>query len=54
MGLHFHDWIDYYGVAFSRLDLLLWGCIFKTGLTIMGLHFHDGIGNYGVAFSRLN
>ena len=60
--LHIHHWINYCGVAFSRLDLLLWGCIFKTGLTIMdcifttalaimGSHFHDGIGYYGVAFS---
>ena len=24
MGSHFHDWIDYYGVAFS-IELLEWG-----------------------------
>ena len=27
MGSHFHDWIDYNGVAFSR-ELLEWGRIF--------------------------
>ena len=24
MGSHFHDWIDYYGVAFS-IEVLEWG-----------------------------
>ena len=28
MGLHFHDWMDYNGVAFST-QLLEWGCIFS-------------------------
>ena len=28
MGLHFHDWIDYNGVAFS-IGLLEWGHIFS-------------------------
>ena len=28
MGLHFHDWIDYNGVAFS-IELLEWGHIFS-------------------------
>ena len=28
MGSHFHDWIDYNGVAFS-IDLLEWGCKFS-------------------------
>ena len=28
MGLHFHDWSDYNGVAFS-IELLEWGRIFS-------------------------
>ena len=28
MGSHFHDWIDYNGLAFS-IDLLEWGCKFS-------------------------
>ena len=28
MGLHFHDWIDYSGVAFSK-ELLEWGRTFS-------------------------
>ena len=28
MGLHFHDWIDYNGVAFSK-ELLEWGRTFS-------------------------
>ena len=28
MGSHFHDWIDYNGVAFSK-ELLEWGRIFS-------------------------
>ena len=28
MGLHFHDWSDYNGVAFS-IELLEWGHIFS-------------------------
>ena len=28
MGLHFHGWIDYNGVAFS-IELLEWGYIFS-------------------------
>ena len=40
MGLHFHNWIDYRGVAFS-IELLESGCTFsdfwgKTGLHIYG------------------
>ena len=30
MGSHFHDWIDYNGVAFS-IELLEWGRIFSGG-----------------------
>ena len=30
MGSHFHDWIDYNGVAFS-IWLLEWGCTFFLG-----------------------
>ena len=29
MGSHFHDWIDYHGVAFSIQELLEWGRIFS-------------------------
>ena len=34
MGSHFHDWIDYNGVAFSRLsiELLEWGRTFSDCL----------------------
>ena len=28
MGSHFHDWIDYYGIAFS-IELLEWGSTFS-------------------------
>ena len=28
MGSHFHDWIDYNGVAFS-IELLEYGCTFS-------------------------
>ena len=28
MGSHFHDWIDYDGVAFS-IEVLEWGCTFS-------------------------
>ena len=40
MGSHFHDWIDYNGVAFS-IELLEWGRTFsefwdKTVLNIYG------------------
>ena len=28
MGSHFHDWIDYNGIAFS-IELLKWSCIFS-------------------------
>ena len=40
MGSHFHDWIDYNGVAFS-LELPDWGCTFpdfwsKIGPQIYG------------------
>ena len=36
MGLHFHDWMDYNGVAFST-ELLEWGRIFNR-VTRMGSH----------------
>ena len=41
MGSHFHDWIDYHGVAFS-IELLEWGGTFsdfwgKTVFHIYGL-----------------
>ena len=37
MGSHFHDWIDYNGVAFS-IELLEWGHIFSGfgGKNILG------------------
>ena len=31
MGLHFHDWIDYSGVAFS-IEWLEYGCTFSDFL----------------------
>ena len=41
MGSHFHDWIDYNGVAFS-IELLEWGCTFSDfGVKKFFLH------NYG-------
>ena len=38
MGSHFHNRIQYNGVRFL-VELLQWGHIFTTGLTIMGLDF---------------
>ena len=38
MGLHFLNRTDYNGVRFL-VELLQWGHIFTTELTIMGLHF---------------
>ena len=38
MGSHFHNRTDYNGVTFL-VELLQWGRIFTTELTIMGLHF---------------
>ena len=59
MGSHFHNWTDYNGVTFL-VELLEWGRIFTTGLTIMGLHFsrvttmgshfHNRIDYNGVTF----
>ena len=37
MDAHFHDWIDYYGVAFS-IELLEWGRTFSKFLTLI---IHD-------------
>ena len=36
MGLHFHDWIDHYGVPFS-IELLEWGRTFSDfwGKTVL-------------------
>ena len=36
MGSHFHDWIDYHGVAFS-IELLEWGRTFSDfrGKTVL-------------------
>ena len=44
MGLHFHDWIEYNGVAFS-IELLEWGRIFsgfggKNILTSMEFRYY--------------
>ena len=33
MESHFHDWIDYNGVAFS-IELLEWGRTFSAGYTV--------------------
>ena len=38
MGSYFHNWVGYNEVTFL-VDLLEWGRIFTTRLTIMGLHF---------------
>ena len=38
MGPHFHDWIDYNGVAFS-IDLLEWGRTF-SGVEALKGHRH--------------
>ena len=39
MGWHFHDWIDYNGVAFS-IELLEWGRIFSDfwGKTVLHIY----------------
>ena len=39
MGLHFHDWIDYNGVAFL-IELLGWGCTFSDcrGKTVLHIY----------------
>ena len=37
MDAHFHDWIDYYGVAFS-IELLEWGRTFSKFLNLI---IHD-------------
>ena len=41
MGSHFHDWIDYNGVAFS-IELLEWGHIF-SGFGGMRIFWQVGI-----------
>ena len=41
MGSHFHDWIDYNGVAFS-IELLGWGHIFG----ILGVRRNLQMGRY--------
>ena len=38
MVSHFHNWTDYNVVTFL-VELLQWGRIFTTGLTIMVSHF---------------
>ena len=38
MGSLFHNWVDSNWVTFL-VELLEWGRIFTTGLTLMGLHF---------------
>ena len=39
MGSHFHDWIDFYGVAFS-IELLEWGHTFSDfgGKTVLHIY----------------
>ena len=39
MGSHFHDWIDYNGVAFS-IELLEWGRTFSGFWAMKGLHIY--------------
>ena len=39
IGSHFHDWIDYNGVAFS-IELLKWGCSFPDFLGKTVLHIY--------------
>ena len=39
MGSHFHDWIDYNGVAFS-IELLEWGRTFSDFLGKTVLHIY--------------
>ena len=39
MGSHFHDWIDYNGVAFS-IELLKWGRSFPDFLGKTVLHIY--------------
>ena len=39
MGSHFHEWIDYNGVAFSR-ELLEWGRAFSDFLGLDQLVLH--------------
>ena len=40
MGSHFHDWIDYYGVAFST-ELLEWGRIYTDFWSKTVLHIYS-------------
>ena len=51
MGSHFHDLIDYYGVAFS-IELLAWGRTFsnfggKTVLYIYGQQTYQNVCTVG-------
>ena len=39
MGSHFHNWIDYHGVAFS-IELLEWGHTFSVFLGKTFLHIY--------------
>ena len=38
MGSYFHNWVGYNWVTFL-VEVLEWGRIFTTGLTLMGLLF---------------
>ena len=44
MGSHFHDWIDYNGVAFS-IELLEWGRIF---FRVWGVRIFWQVGILGI------
>ena len=51
MGSHFHDWIDFYGVAFS-IELLEWDRTFsnfwgKTVLHIYGKQTYQSVCTVG-------
>ena len=39
MGSHFHDWIDYHGIAFS-IELIQWGHTFSSfwGKTVLHIY----------------
>ena len=58
MGSHFHDWIDYNGVAFS-IELLEWGRTFsdfggKTVVRIYGWQKYPDICTVGEKLSVLH
>ena len=40
MGSHFHDWIDYNGVAFFSIESLEWGFTFSDFLDKIVLHIY--------------